>query len=102
MSPPGLSDHRIALSPLLLELGEGGECRLLGFGAVDRLRSAISALRLIHATNRVELRFRCTIQVCTTVFGNTASMAWGKALQAIAAHEEDILHATVLELRDHL
>ena len=44
----------------------------------------------------------CTMHVCTTAFGNTASMAWGKPLQAIAAGDQDVLDAAVFQLADQL
>jgi hypothetical protein len=39
---------------------------------------------------------------CTQAFGETLSIALGKAFEAIHTGDENILHATVLQLGNHL
>jgi hypothetical protein len=45
-----------------------------------------------------ELRNRCTIQVCTMVWGQTAAMASGRPFRGVADHDQAVLGASVLDL----
>ncbi len=47
-------------------------------GALDRPSAATPGLRSFHDTKSRKCQIRCTMQVCTTVYGNAAVMASGK------------------------
>jgi hypothetical protein len=72
---PDLADRRVSLAPFGLELLEPQQCHIGVLGAVDRLDGGQDRLAVFQDTKARLLRIRCTMQVCTTVCGNTDVIA---------------------------
>jgi hypothetical protein len=63
-----------------------------GFSQVIAMAGRI-ALRSFHDTKARLLRMRCTMQVCTTVCGNTDVIAFREALEPINHRNENVVDA---------
>ena len=100
---PGLDDWRELLAPLLLERLERRQAWSASIGGVDR-PEILGDLVVLRGAGRSAgyARMRCTMQVCTVVFGKTASIASGKPCQPVDAADQDVPDAAVLELGEDL
>src|SRR5262245_17916743 len=100
--PPRLRDHRVALAPFLFELGERGKGSLLGLSRIDQPQVADQRLAIDpgHEPRRAPDQVHdASLDDRLREHGLDRVR---EALEAIAADDEHVAHAAVLEFGDDL
>src|SRR5690606_2580040 len=81
VSAPGIYDHMVFIAPFGLQVVHAQFSLFQGICLMTGLRSLTNSFWALLATYFRLLRIWCTTQVCTSVFGNTASIASANPLR---------------------